>query len=168
MCCGEADLVGGDRFEEVVFLIGEIEAEAVEFIEGAGHGEVAEVLAGDFFLAEDFGFGSMEFGVGEALGGEQLGFQKEFMFHELGVFGGSAGVEGEVAGEKAREILSANVVSKAETLANPEEEAGTEVAAGFLDEFEGEAMGMDEGGAWEPDHDHGLYFIAVILDARLG
>jgi hypothetical protein len=47
--------------EELVFLGGEIEAEAIEFIEGTRHGEVAEVLAGDGFLSEDFGFGALQF-----------------------------------------------------------------------------------------------------------
>ena len=101
---------------------------------------MTEVLAGDFLLAEDFGLGAVEFGIGEAFGSEERRFLEQFFFHELGVFGGSAGVESEVAGLQAGKVLGADVVGEAEAFADAEEEAGAEVAAGFLDEFEGESV----------------------------
>ena len=47
-------------------------AQTVQFIKGGGGGEVAEVGAGDFFLADDLGLGALQFLRGEALGTEQL------------------------------------------------------------------------------------------------
>ncbi len=57
----------------VVFFAGLI-AKAVEFIEAAHRGEAAEVLAGDFFLADYFGFGATQFVIGEAVLPELGGF----------------------------------------------------------------------------------------------
>ena len=64
-------------------------AEAVEFVQRAHQGHTAKVLAGDFFLAEDFGFGSFEFGFGEAVLAEGLNFLGEFLIDAGGVFRGS-------------------------------------------------------------------------------
>ena len=59
-------LLGNRLIFFVVFFTGLI-AKAVEFVETAHCGEAAQVLAGDFFLTNDFGFGAAEFVIGESV-----------------------------------------------------------------------------------------------------
>ena len=71
---GGFDLFLGDGLIFFVVLFAGLVTEAVEFIEAAHRGEAAEVLAGDFFLADDFGFGATQFVIGEAVLPELGGF----------------------------------------------------------------------------------------------
>ena len=71
---GGFDLLLGDGLVFFVVFFAGLIAEAVEFIEAAHRGETAEVLAGDFFLTNDFGFSAAEFVVGEAILPELGGF----------------------------------------------------------------------------------------------
>ena len=90
---GGFDLLLGDGLIFfVVFFTGLI-AKAVEFIEAAHRGEAAEVLAGNFFLTNDFGFGAAEFVVGETVLPKLSRFGEQFFFHLLKLLGRGAGVE---------------------------------------------------------------------------
>ena len=90
---GGFDLLLGDGLVFFIVFFAGLIAEAVEFIEAAHRGEAAEVLARNFFLTNDFGFGAAEFVVGKAVLTEFGGFGEQFFFHLLKLLGRGAGVE---------------------------------------------------------------------------
>ncbi len=99
------DLVRRDGFEFRIIQFGMLEAQAVKLIQRRDGGEVAEVLAMDFFLADDFCLCAFQFLGRQSFSAQQFGFLEQFAFDlfSLGRFG--AGVKSEVAGDNAREIL---------------------------------------------------------------
>src|SRR5204863_1406834 len=100
------------------------------------HGEMAEVLAGDFLLADDFCFRASQFFGRETGSAQEFSFLEHLLFDE-GDFGGfGADVEGKVAGAQAKKVLRADVVREAEIVADAHEHARSEVASRFLAELE--------------------------------
>lgn len=165
---GGADFLGGDGFDEGVLLVGIVESETVEFVEGGGGGEVTEILAGDFALAEQFGFGAGEFLVGESLAAKEFGLCAKFGFDLGGLFGGGTAIEREITREQAEEIGGTDVVGEAEFIADAHEEARTHVAAGLLNQFEGVTIRGMEGGSGKAEDDHGLFLVAGFQEATFG
>ena len=70
-------LIARDGFVAGVFGVGVGVAEAVKLIQGVGCGEAAEVLTGDFALADDLRLGAFEFFGGETFRAQEFGFPDE-------------------------------------------------------------------------------------------
>src|SRR5208337_5223538 len=87
-------------------------------------------------LADDFGLGALEFFFGEALSAEQFRFAEQLPLDQVGFFRRGAGIKSKEAGHQPNDILRSYVVGQPQFLANPQEEARTQVAAGFLQELE--------------------------------
>ena len=160
---GGADLLGRDGLDEGVLLVGIVESETVKFVEGGGGGEVAEVLAGNLALAEQFGFGAREFLVGEAFAAKEFSLSAQFGFDLGGLFRGGAAIEREIAWEQAEEIGGTDVIGEAEFIADAHEESGSHVAARFLNQFEGVAIRGMKGSAGEAENDDGLFGMVTAL-----
>ena len=66
-------LLEGHGFEKGVFAVEVRVAQAIELIQRGGHCKIAEVLPGDFLLADDFGLGAAEFLRCQAFMAQKLG-----------------------------------------------------------------------------------------------
>src|SRR6266568_9326238 len=139
--------------------------EAIEFIESSCHGETAKVLAGNFLLANDFGFGAAELFFGKPFFAKEFGFVQQFQFNQVGLLRHRAGVEGKITGCEANEVLRADVVGKTELFANAEEQTRAKIAAGFLEEFESIAIRIVHGRALITNEEDGLLFVASLGNA---
>ena len=140
-------------------------AQPVKFIQRGGGSEVAEVGPRDFLLADNFGFRPFQFFGGQTFRPQEFGFLEQFGFdlRHLGRLG--AGVEREVAGHEAGEILRADVVGEAELFADAQKQTRAEVAATFLQEIERVTVIAAERRAGKTDDEHGLLFVARFFDA---
>ena len=143
-------------------------AESVEFVHGDDVGEGFERLVADGLHAGEFLLRAGEFGGGEAVAGEGGDFFVEAAADEVHLRGVGADVEGEESGGEAHHLRGADEVGEAEFLADAVEEAGGHVAAGGLDEFEGDAVGAEGVGAEEAGHEDGLLFGFVDDDVVRG
>ena len=116
--CNCLDLGQCDRFVAGVVGVAVVIAQAVEFVEGGAYGVAAQVLAGNLALADDLGLGAFEFFGRYAFRTKEFGFLEEFGFNQGGLVGRGAGVESEIAGREANDILGAHVIGQAELLAD--------------------------------------------------
>src|SRR5437762_12369666 len=57
---GGLDLIEGHSLVERIFDLAMVVTKAVKFVEGGGHRQRAEVLAGNFSLPDDFGFRALK------------------------------------------------------------------------------------------------------------
>ena len=117
------DLVQGDRFVFGVFSIVELVAQAVEFIQSGRHSQPAKVLACDFLLTDDFGFGALELFGCEPVAAQQFGLAQQFAFDQRHFLRLGADIEGEVACGQSEKILRAHVIGQAELFTNAHKQA---------------------------------------------
>ena len=163
---GGADVFEGDCLVFGFFFFPPFVAEAVEFVQRSYQCHASKVLTGDFFLPQYFGFGAFELGFGKAVLAKGLNFLGEFLIDAVGVFRGSAGVEDEVAGNEAGNVMRSNIVGEAELIADAKEKTGAEVAAGFLQEVKGVAFFVGKGCALGGNDDDGLFFVHGSADLK--
>ena len=154
------DLSESHGFVLCIFGVNVGVAKAVEFIQGGGHGETPEVLAGDLFLPDDFRLGAAEFRGGQAILPQEFRFLEQLRFHLCGLVRLGAGVKSKVAGHQADKILRADVIGEAQLIPDAEEQAGAEVAASFLQQFERVTVGVFQRRPRKTDDEHGLLLIA--------
>ena len=106
-----------------VFDIAIAIAKSIEFVEGRCDRIAAEVLAGDFLLAEQLCLGALKFFFGQTFGTQGGHFDEHFFFDQIELLRCGAGVECEISGLKTEKILRTDVISKAEFFTNAHEQA---------------------------------------------
>ena len=135
-------------------------AQSVKLIQGRAHGETAELLSRDLPLTNDLGLGPRQLLVAQALGPQNFRLSPQLRFHEFDFLGSSSAIEGEVPRGLAREDAGPDIVGQAQFIADAHEQSRPHVAAGFLDEFQGEAIGRTQTGSVETQGQHRLLLFA--------
>src|SRR5262245_2167950 len=96
-------------------------AKAIEFIQSRGHCVSAKVLTRNFLLAYHLGFGTYEFGLGQAFEPQGFSFLEQFELNQARLFRRGSGIEKEVAGTKANKVLRPYIIGETKVLADSQE-----------------------------------------------
>src|SRR5439155_12133221 len=92
-------------------------------------------------------------------------FSENFRFDQRELVRRGAGIEREVSGLQAKEMLRADVISEPKFITNADEQARTQITERFLQQFERVAAWIMNGDARERQNDDALFLIAIFRNA---